>query len=85
MHESSWGVIDVDYRGPIVVLFFNFSDKAIDIEKGERFCQVVFQKIANHPILREVGNFDEDKVVRGEESFGSTNKINHVCQQDFRQ
>ena len=61
-----WGVIDADYREPIVVLFFNFSDKAINIEKGERFCQVVLQKIANHPVLREVDNFDEDKDVGGE-------------------
>ena len=62
-----------------MVLFFNFFGKAIDIEKGERYCQVVFQKIANHPVLREVDNFDEDKAVRREASFGSTNKINHVC------
>ena len=68
-----------------MVLFLNFFDKAIDIEKGERYCQVVFQKIANHPVLREVDNFDEDKAVRGEASFGSTNKIKHVCWQDFRQ
>ena len=52
MHGNWWGVIDADYREPIVVLFFNFSDKAINIEKGERFCQAVLQKIANHPVLR---------------------------------
>ena len=66
MHGNWWGVIDADYREPIVVPFFNFSDKAINIEKGERFCQVELQKIANHSVLREVDNFDEDKDVRGE-------------------
>ena len=83
--ETGGGVIDSDYIGPIAVLFFNFSNKAIDIEKGERFCQIVFQKIANHPVLREVDNFDESKTDRGERSFGSTNKIKHVCWQNFRQ
>ena len=65
-----------------MALFFNISDKEIDIEKGKKFCQIVFKKIANHPVLREVENFDEDKTVRGERSFESTN---NVCLQDFRQ
>ena len=70
MHGNCWGVIDADYIGPIVVFFFNFSYTAIDIEKGERFCEVAFK---NHPILREVENFDEDEAVREEGSFGSWN------------
>ena len=83
--EIGGGVIDANYRRPIAVLFFNFSDKALVIEKGDRFYQIVFQKIGNHPVLREVDNFDEDKTDRGEGSFGSTNKIKDVCWQDFRQ
>ena len=35
-------IIDADCRGPVVVLFFNFSDKAIGIEKGNRICQIIF-------------------------------------------
>ena len=68
-------LIDADYRGPIAALFVNFSEKALVIEKGNKFCQIVFQKIANHPVLREVDNFDKHKTDRGEGSFGSTNKI----------
>ena len=81
--EIGGGIIDADCRGPVVVLFFNFSDKAIEIEKGNRFCQIIFTKIANSPVLREVDNFKEDKTDRGEGSFGSTNKIKHICRQDF--
>ena len=44
---------------------------------GQEICQIMFQKIANHPVLRKVKNFDEDKTDRGEGSFGSTNK--NVC------
>ena len=77
--EVSGGVIDSDYRGPVSVTFFNFSNKSIEIENVRRFCQIVFHKIANHPVLREVDKF-EDKTDRGEGSFGSTNK-KHVCRQ----
>ena len=83
--EIGGSVIDADHRGPIAVLFFNFSDKVLVIEKGDRFYQIAFQKIANSPVLREVDNFDEDKTDREEGSFGSTNKIKHVSRQDFYQ
>ena len=70
-------------RGRLWFSFLIFSDKVIDIEKGERFCQIVIQKIASHLVLMEVENFDEDKTVRGERLFRSINK--NVCQQNFRQ
>ena len=79
--KVSGGVIDSDYRGPVSVMFFNFSNKSIEIEKSNRFCRTVFHKIANHPVLREVVKF-EDKTDRGEGSFGSANK-KHVCRQDL--
>ena len=79
--EVSGGVTDSDYRGPVSVIFLNFSNKSIEIEKGNRFFQIVFHKIANYPVLREVDKFS-DKTDRGEGSFGSTNK-KYVCRQDL--
>ena len=79
--EVSGGVTDSDYRDPVSVIFFRVSDKSIEIEKDNRFCQIVFHRIANHPVLKEVDKF-EDKTDRGEGSFGSTNK-KHVCRQDL--
>ena len=38
------GVVDATYRGPVCILFFNFSINIIEIEKGSRFEQIVFQK-----------------------------------------
>ena len=32
-------VIDAKYRGPVAVIFFNFSEKSIEIEKGNGFWQ----------------------------------------------
>ena len=55
-HVSA-GVIDSAHRGPVCVLFFNFSNNIIEIEKGLPFAQILFQKCAR-PSLREVETFD---------------------------
>ena len=52
------GVIDSDYRGPVAVVFFNFSNRVFEIEKGQRFSQIIFQKIASST-LTEVPAFDD--------------------------
>ena len=39
------GVIDSDYRGPVVVLLFNFSNIHFEVRKGQRFAQIMFQKL----------------------------------------
>ena len=79
--EVSGGVIDSDYRCPISVIVFNLSDKSTETEKGNRSCHIVFHKIANHPVLRELDKF-EYKTDRGEGSFGSVNK-KHFCRKDL--
>ena len=39
------GVINSDYRGKVYVIFFNFSKSSMSFKKGERFLQIIFQKI----------------------------------------
>ena len=75
--EVGGGVIDANHRGSVAVIYFNFSEKSVDIGKGDRFCQVVFHKTANDPVLREVDNF-KDKNDRGEGYFSSTT-IKNTC------
>ena len=65
------GVIDAEYREPVSVIFFNFSDRFIHIEKGDRFCQIIFQKIAFDPKLVEAEKFT-DTTAKGEGFFGLT-------------
>ena len=65
------GVIDSDYRGAIVVLFFNFSDIHFGVRKGQRFTRVMFQNIA-HPVLREVQTFEDCRTFCSQGAFGST-------------
>ena len=68
--DTSAGVIDSDYRGPVFVLFFNFSNKIIEIE-GSPFPQIAFQKCACRS-LREVETFNTRSTLRGQNGFGST-------------
>ena len=52
------GVINCDYRGHVVVLFFNFSNIHFEVRKGQSFTQIIFQKLA-YQVLREVHTFEE--------------------------
>ena len=53
------------------VIFFNFSDRFVHTEKGNRFYQIIFQTIASSPRPIEVEKFT-DTTKRGEGPFGST-------------
>jgi dUTP pyrophosphatase len=63
------GVIDEDYRGPVIVLLFNFSSDAFQVNKGDRIAQLLLEKIAT-PVVMEVGELDQTE--RGAGGFGST-------------
>lgn len=63
------GVVDSDYRGPVIVALHNDSDKARTVEPGERIAQLILL-----PYL--AAEFEEteelDVTGRGEGGFGST-------------
>ena len=63
------GVIDCDYRGPVGVVMFNFSDKDFQVTAGDRVAQLIIEKIAMLPV-EEVDNLDDTE--RGHGGFGST-------------
>lgn len=63
------GVIDSDYRGPIMVAMYNDTDYWQDVEPGSRIAQLVV--IPYLPVELEV--VDElEETDRGENGFGST-------------
>jgi deoxyuridine 5'-triphosphate nucleotidohydrolase len=41
------GVIDSDYRGPIMVLVHNFNDTSYIMLKGDKIAQLIVEKIYN--------------------------------------
>ncbi|TQD90159.1 hypothetical protein C1H46_024323 [Malus baccata] len=63
------GVIDADYRGPVGVVLFNFSDVDFEIKEGDRIAQLIIEKIIT-PDVVEVE--DLDSTFRGAGGFGST-------------
>ncbi len=63
------GTVDSDYRGEWKVIIENSSNKAVQIEEGDRIAQAVIQKVYK-PKLMEVDSLDETE--RAEAGFGST-------------
>ncbi len=65
------GVIDADYRGPVMVALHNDSETEREITPGERIAQLVvmpFLPVTFHPV-QELGDTE-----RGAGGFGSTGK-----------
>eukprot|EP00004_Rigifila_ramosa_P002807 TRINITY_DN12876_c0_g1_i1.p2 TRINITY_DN12876_c0_g1~~TRINITY_DN12876_c0_g1_i1.p2 ORF type:complete len:142 (-),score=23.00 TRINITY_DN12876_c0_g1_i1:6-431(-) len=65
------GVIDEDYRGPVGVILFNFSDTAFPIKKGDRIAQLVLEQICHASVVE---SDDLGDTQRGAGGFGSTGK-----------
>lgn len=63
------GIIDSDYRGPIIVALFNQSSVPQLIHPGDRIAQLVIQPYATVD-LEEVDELDETE--RGDGGFGSS-------------
>ncbi|CAN0872625.1 Deoxyuridine 5'-triphosphate nucleotidohydrolase [Linum grandiflorum] len=63
------GVIDADYRGPVGVILFNYSEVDFEVKQGDRIAQLIIERIITPEVL-EVE--DLDATVRGEGGFGST-------------
>ena len=63
------GVIDSDYRGPVIVALYNDSKDAQTIEPGERIAQLIVQPYLA-VTFEEVETLDETE--RGAGGFGST-------------
>ena len=65
------GLIDSHYRGEIKVILINHGEESVCLEKGERICQMVIQRVEEANFI-EVEELDETK--RGASGFGSTGK-----------
>lgn len=65
------GVIDSGYRGDIGIILLNTGSEIIDVKKGDRIAQMLFQEITL-PEIQEVTSLEESD--RGEGGFGSTGR-----------
>ena len=63
------GVVDSGYRGEIMVCLYNTSDEDVEISRGDRIAQIIFQEVpAISLLLRE----ELETSQRGSNGFGST-------------
>ncbi|EIW73401.1 deoxyuridine 5'-triphosphate nucleotidohydrolase [Tremella mesenterica] len=67
--DTGAGVIDADYRGPVMVLLFNYSNEDFVIKQGDRIAQLILERICLAPIVEVT---DLDVTSRGVGGFGST-------------
>jgi len=65
------GTIDADYRGEICVVLVNLSSSVVEIEDGERICQMVINKVEQASLI-EVNELSDSE--RGTGGFGHTGK-----------
>lgn len=71
MLANTIGVIDSDYRGEIMIFFYNYGDETQIIKNGDRLAQLVIQPYQQFEI-ELVDSLDESD--RGEGGFGSTGR-----------
>ena len=67
--DTGAGVIDEDYRGNVMVLLFNHSEKDFEVKKGDRVAQLVLERIVTPEVVVVE---DLDDTSRGAGGFGST-------------
>ena len=65
------GVIDSDYRGPLMAAIINQSDEPYTIAPGDRICQLMIVPVVQ-PTITVVSELDE--TARGSGGFGSTGR-----------
>jgi len=64
------GIIDSDYRGEIMIKFYNHNKIDYKIMKGDKIAQIIFLRYFD-PILKKITIVKDDKKHEG---FGSTDK-----------
>jgi dUTP pyrophosphatase len=63
------GVVDAGYRGEIMVCLYNTDFNAVEINRGDRIAQIIFQEVPNVN-LNVLESLDSSQ--RGEHGFGSS-------------
>ena len=63
------GVLNADYRGPVILGLINNSSKPFEFNVGDRIAQLILESIQT-PEISKVDSLPE--TVRGDKGFGST-------------
>ena len=63
---ASFGKVDAGFHGTLTISCFNANDEEIEIPIGDRFCQIVFEKLESMPSElydKKSGNFQNQRGV----------------------
>ena len=63
------GVVDSGYRGEVMVCLYNTSDEDVEINRGDRIAQIIFQEV---PLVSLIPSEELETSQRGSNGFGST-------------
>jgi dUTP pyrophosphatase len=67
--KTMGGVLDSNYRGEVIIILKNISEKPYDLKKNNKIAQLLLQPIEHRPIV-EVQELDDTD--RGARGLGST-------------
>ena len=63
---ASFGKVDAGFHGTLTISCFNATDEEIEIPIGDRFCQIVFEKLESVPSElydKKIGNYQNQRGV----------------------
>lgn len=66
------GVVDSDYRGPLIVCFHTVGPDDYTVNKGERIAQLIFERILCPPVRVSDGSDEKPLDTSAHAGFGST-------------
>jgi len=64
---ASFGKVDAGFHGTLTISCFNASDESLEIPIGDRFCQIVFEKLESCPSElydKKSGNYQNQRGIR---------------------
>ena len=64
---ASFGKVDAGFHGTLTISCFNASDRDLEIPVGDRFCQIVFEKMESIPSElydKKSGNYQNQKGIK---------------------
>lgn len=64
---ASFGKVDAGFHGTLTISCFNSNDKEIEIPIGDRFCQIVFERLSSEPSElydKKSGNYQDQRGVK---------------------
>lgn len=64
---ASFGKVDAGFHGTLTISCFNANDEPLEIPIGDRFCQIVFEKLESMPnelYEKKSGNYQNQRGIQ---------------------